>query len=110
GIIAGIVSALSFIYLHPVFCKKLKALDVMGVHNLHGMAGWVGAFSGFILLLVHVGSSEAFTNLTAAVFVFVMTLVLGIVMGLILKVTRGSFPDEHMFSDDADFIKNEAPA
>jgi ammonium transporter Rh len=113
GIVAGIVSALSFIYLHPVFCKKLGALDVMGVHNLHGMGGWVGAFSGFFLLLFVVegaGADAAFTNLVAAVFVFVVTLVLGVVMGLILKVTRGSFPDEHMFSDDADFIKNEAPA
>jgi ammonium transporter Rh len=116
GCIGGVVSALSFIYLHPWLCAKLKALDVMGVHNLHGMAGWVGAFSGFFLLLFVVEPAAgvsavdaAFTNLAAAVFAFAGMLVMGIVVGFILKLTRGSFPDEHMFSDDADFIKNEAP-
>jgi len=117
GIIAGAISALSFIYLHPWLCKKLGALDVMGVHNLHGVAGWFGAIVGVIMIIV-LGTAandrvgfvvDPFANLVAAVFVFVVTLVLGIVIGFILKLTRGEFPDEHMFSDDADFIKNEEP-
>jgi len=109
GIIAGAVSALSFIYLHPWLCAKLKALDVMGVHNLHGVAGWVGAIASVIVLAAVHTMDEALTNLLAAVIVFAMTLVLGIAVGFILKLTRGSYPDENMFSDDVDFIKNEAP-
>ncbi|MDR2866575.1 MAG: ammonium transporter [Methanomassiliicoccaceae archaeon] len=110
GIIAGAISALSFIYLHPVFCKKIGALDVMGVHNLHGVAGWLGAFVGVIALAYNATIEEAFTNLLAAVGVFIITLVLGMLVGLLIRATRGSFQDDKMFSDDADFIKNDAPA
>jgi len=110
GVLAGIISALSFIYLHPRLCKALGALDVMGVHNLHGVAGWFGALVGVVLLTYHVNVDAGLTNLVAAIFVFAVTLILGIVVGLILRLTRGSFGDDHMFSDDADFIKNDAPA
>ncbi|MDR0198620.1 MAG: ammonium transporter [Methanomassiliicoccaceae archaeon] len=114
GILAGIISALSFIYLQPWLCKKLGAVDVMGVHNLHGVAGWFGALVGVLLIAMNASEAEgmgfaALANLTGAIFVFAATLILGILVGLILKLTRGKFPDEKMFSDDADFIKNEAP-
>ena len=52
GIIAGALSALSFIYLQPRLCKALGAVDVMGVHNLHGVGGWVGAFAAITAILV----------------------------------------------------------
>jgi ammonium transporter Rh len=109
GILAGVISALSFIYLQPVLCKTLGALDVMGVHNLHGMAGWFGAFVAAILLAITVGVTAALINLAAAVFVFAATLILGAVVGFIMKAIRGGFPDDKLFSDDADFIKSEAP-
>jgi len=110
GLIAGAAAALSFIYLHPWLCKKLGALDVMGVHNLHGVAGWVGAFASItILAIVYSDMDAALTNLVAAVAVFALALVLGALVGIILKLTRGKYPDEDMFSDDADFIKSEAP-
>ena len=110
GICAGIISALSFIYLHPRLIKAIGAVDVMGVHNLHGVAGWFGAIVGVVMLAVAATMEEALANLFAAIFVFAITLILGMVVGLILKLTRGKFTDEQMFSDDADFIKNEAPA
>jgi len=110
GLIAGAISALSFIYLHPALCKKLGALDVMGVHNLHGVAGWLGAIVAVIMIaLGGVAGADPLTNLIAAVGVFAISIVLGIVIGFVLKASRGNFPDEHMFSDDADFIKNEEP-
>jgi ammonium transporter Rh len=110
GVFAGIISALSFIYLHPWLCKKMGVVDVMGVHNLHGVAGWFGALVGVLVLATRYTVDEAMTNLVAAIFVFAITLIMGILVGLILKATRGKYPDENMFSDDVDFIKNEAPA
>jgi ammonium transporter Rh len=112
GIMAGAISALSFIYLHPWLCKKLGVLDVMGVHNLHGVAGWFGAIVAVVAILWIGGTGstdQAMANILGAVFVFGVTIISGIVVGLIMKYTRGDFPDECMFSDDADFIKNEAP-
>ena len=113
GLVAGAVSALSFIYLQPFLCAKLKTLDVMGVHNLHGVAGWIGVVVSVIAITMgaeHAAGADAVSNIIAAVFVFVATLILGIVVGIILKVTRGSFTDEQAFSDDDAFIKSEAPA
>jgi len=109
GILAGVLSALAFIYLQPWLCKKMGAVDVMGVHNLHGVAGWFGAMVGVVLLGIHISTDAALANLIAAVFVFVVAIGLGMLVGLVLKLTRGNYPDENMFSDDVDFIKNEAP-
>jgi ammonium transporter Rh len=110
GIIAGAISALSFIFLHPKFCKAIGALDVMGVHNLHGVGGWFGAIVAVVIIATGVDVlADPLTNLVAAIGVFVISIVFGIVMGLILKLTRGNYPDENMFSDDVDFIKNEEP-
>lgn len=102
GVLAGVLSALCFIYLQPWLCAKLGALDVMGVHNLHGVAGWLGA----IIAAVIVGS---FTNIVVAAVVMVGTLVAGAIVGFILKATRGTMSEEFM-NDDNDFIKNEQPA
>lgn len=100
GILAGAISALCFIYLQPWFCNKLGVLDVMGVHNLHGMAGWVGA----LVTCVIVGSV---TNAIMAVVVVALTLVFGGVIGLVCKYTMGK-PQEIM-TDDTDFIRNDEP-
>lgn len=111
GLIAGVISALSFIYLHPRFTKAIGALDVMGVHNLHGVAGWFGAIVAVIAIpLYGIDGADSLTNLVGAIGVFAISIALGIVIGFVLKLTRGKFPDEHMFSDDADFIKSEKPA
>ena len=103
GLVAGTISALSFIYLQPRLCKFLGVLDVMGVHNLHGMAGWVGALSVVVI-------TGTFTNAIAAVGTAVLTLVGGLIVGVIIRATRGKIADEDLFNDDADFIKSEAPA
>jgi ammonium transporter Rh len=102
GLVAGAISALSFIYLQPRLCKFLGVLDVMGVHNLHGVAGWIGALSIVVI-------TGTFTNAIAAVGTMVITLVGGLIAGIIIRATRGKIPDEDLFSDDADFIKTEAP-
>ena len=102
GLIAGTVSALSFIYLQPWLCKRIGALDVMGVHNLHGMGGWVGALSVVVI-------TGTITNAVAAVSTVVITLIGGLIAGVIIRATRGKMTDEMLFNDDADFIKTEAP-
>ena len=103
GLIAGAVSALCFIYLQPWLCSKLGVLDVMGVHNLHGVGGWMGA----LFVSIVVGS---FTTLGVAVLVFAFTLITGFVVGFIVKMTRGEMADEELIDDDVDFIKSEKPA
>ena len=107
GIIAGIVSALCFIYLQSWLCSKLGVLDVMGVHNLHGMAGWTGAFSCAFVLAIAGNGAAAAADVALAVIVFVVSVLGGLVTGLVIKLLKGR-PME-MFSDDYDFIKSEAP-
>ena len=102
GLVAGIVSALCFIYLQPWLTSKLGVLDVMGVHNLHGMAGWVGALSIVVI-------TGTLTNAVAAVVAVIICLVTGFAGGLLIRVTRGKIADDMLFTDDSDFIKSEAP-
>ncbi|MCL2711689.1 MAG: ammonium transporter [Methanomassiliicoccaceae archaeon] len=109
GIVAGIVSALSFIYLQPRLCDWLGARDVMGVHNLHGVAGWVGVAASSLVMLLYGAVNWALANIAVGLIVFVAALSLGIVSGIVLKMTRGCMCDDELFSDDADFIKNEEP-
>lgn len=100
GLIAGAVSALCFIYLQPVFTKKIGVMDVMGVHNLHGICAWIGVFT-VCAVTATVG------GLIMAALTVVITTVTGAVIGLVMKVTRGDMPE--ICTDDSDFIRNEAP-
>ena len=102
GLIAGAVSALCFIYLQPWLCSKLGVLDVMGVHNLHGVGGWMGA----IFVCIVIGS---FASLLTAVIVFVFAIVTGLITGVIIKATRGEIADEDICSDAPDFIRSDDP-
>lgn len=101
GIVAGIISTVCFVYLQPVFCKKIGILDVMGVHNLHGVGGWFGAICVCIVTL-------SAGTLVMAVVTVAITVITGFVIGLVVKMTRGDFPD--ICNDDTDFVRNEAPA
>ncbi len=95
GIIAGLVSALCFIYLQPVFCKRLGVLDVMGVHNLHGVGGRMGAI--FVTIII-----GQIATLAMAVIVFIIAILSGIVIGIIVRCTRGEM--EEICSDENDFF------
>ena len=96
GAIAGIISATSFIYIHERLCKAMGVLDVMGVHNLHGVGGWFGAFCGAAL-------AAGGVNIVCAIGVFGISLITGMISGLVLKATRGIFEDHQLFRDDTDF-------
>ncbi len=101
GVIAGAVSSLCFINLQNWFCSKIGVLDVMGVHNLHGVGGWMGA----IFVTVLVGSAA---SLIMAALVCVITIVAGAIVGLVVRATRGWM--DVICDDEPDFIRNEMPA
>lgn len=100
GLIAGAISSLAFIYLQPWFCKKIGVLDVMGVHNLHGIGGWVGVFASAIVL-------GSLTNIIVAVIVVAIAIIGGAAIGLFAKLTIGN--ETEIMTDDTDFISNDEP-
>ncbi|TFG55809.1 MAG: ammonium transporter [Methanomassiliicoccus sp.] len=101
GLIAGAISALSFIFLQPWLCKKAGVLDVMGVHNLHGVGGWLGAVTAAVVV-----SGAFVANVSGAILVCVLGIVTGGLCGVFLKVMR---KEQEWFTDDTDFIDNPAP-
>ncbi len=107
GLVAGAISAACFILLQPRLCKKLGVLDVMGVHNLHGVAGWTGAIACAIALAIAGDMAGASANVLLAVIVFAVALCGGLITGVIMRFVK--VEPEAMFSDDYDFIKSEAP-
>jgi ammonium transporter Rh len=48
GCLAGLVSALGFLYLGGWLKEKIGLMDTCGVHNLHGLPGVLGAIIGSI--------------------------------------------------------------
>jgi len=101
GMVGGVVSTLCFIYLQPWLCSKLGVLDVMGVHNLHGMAGWLGVILLFLMTM-------ELAVLEYALSMVAVTLVCGFAVGLVLRFTRGKM--DLLLDDRSDFIFNEDPA
>jgi ammonium transporter Rh len=93
GAAAGTLSALSFTYLNAWLCGKIKALDVMGVHNLHGVGGWISLLTGAML-------AGSIVNVWAGIITAALGIVAGIVTGLVLLATRGDMPLEKLFNDD----------
>lgn len=77
GALAGIVSTLCFLYLHGALGKTTGAMDLMGVHNLHGIPGILGA----LLAIPFVGVVQV----SAAAGTVVIALVGGLVVGIIIK-------------------------
>lgn len=77
GIAAGIVSCLSFLYLHALLEKLTGVRDVMGVHNLHG----VPALFGAIIASTFVGSVQ----FIAIIGTVVIALGAGYITGFITK-------------------------
>jgi ammonium transporter Rh len=96
GVAAGVLSALSFTYVNLWLSKKLRVLDVMGVHNLHGVCGWISLLTGALLA----GSA---VNIWAGVITALWGVAAGFVTGIIILRTRGNMPDEELFSDEAVF-------
>lgn len=81
GALAGIISALSFLYLNDWLGAKLKVLDTMGVHNLHGTPGIFGGLAAIVVAGAPAGPQ------TAAVFGAIgIALATGLVTGGILRL------------------------
>lgn len=96
GLVAGAISTICFVKLQPWLCSKLGVLDVMGVHNLHGVGGILGAIFGAIF-------AGAMVNITSLIGVIVISLVTGAITGIIIKATRGTMRTEDLMTDKADF-------
>lgn len=94
GMIAGSLSALAFIYLQPWLNKKMGIVDIMGVHQLHGVGGWVSLLAGALF-------AASAVNILAGVSTMVWGILAGLVTGLILKPLRGKM--ETILSDEAEF-------
>jgi ammonium transporter Rh len=100
GILAGVLTTLCFYYLQPRLSKAMGNLDMMGVHNLHGMSGWLGALVVCVITL-------SIDNLFYAVMTAVLAVGTGVITGLVVRYTRGEMPI--IADDETDFVKNEAP-
>ena len=48
GGLAGIISALGFLYLNKFLQRKIHLHDTCGVHNLHGLPGVLGGVLGAV--------------------------------------------------------------
>lgn len=101
GLIAGSLSALAFIYLQPWLNRKMGVVDVMGVHQLHGVGGWVSLLAGAFL-------AASAINIIAGFSTVIWGGLAGLGTGLVLKLLRG--PMAVLFSDEAEFEgHNPAP-
>ena len=94
GAIAGALSALAFTYLQPWLNKKLGVVDVMGVHQLHGVGGWISLLGGAFF-------AASFVNILAGVLTLALGLIAGFGAGIIIKQMRGKM--EVLFSDETEF-------
>lgn len=94
GGLAGVISALSFLYLNDWLGRRTGVLDTMGVHNLHGVPGIFGGLAAMVV------AGAPGSQAVAVVGAIVIALVTGAITGLILKVLPGPEPvldDAEMF-------------
>lgn len=97
GGLGGIVSTLSFIYLHPWLNRTTGVLDTMGVHNLHGTPGIFGGLAAMVVA----GAPAA--QAVAVLGAIVIGLVTGGGSGLILRM----FGRPEIMLDDAEAFPME---
>ncbi|MFC0581140.1 ammonium transporter [Micrococcoides hystricis] len=92
GFIAGLVSTWCFYYLHDWLNKTTGVLDTMGVHNLHGVPGIVGAVAAMVV------AGAPLAQLWAILGTLVIGIVTGGITGLILKI----FKEPKQLLDDSE--------
>jgi ammonium transporter Rh len=79
GALAGVLSVLSFLYVHDWLRRTTGVLDTMGVNNLHGIPGIFGGLSAIVV--AGAGISQAI----AVVGAMIIALATGLVTGLVLR-------------------------
>ena len=99
GALAGVCCPLAINFLQGWLAEKLGVLDVMGVHSLHGVGGWISLLTGAMM-------AGNLINIWAALITLALGIVSGFVVGVILKVTRGQM--EVRF-EDADEFEGDNP-
>lgn len=99
GAIAGIISALSFLYLNDWLGRKTGVLDTMGVHNLHGTPGIFGGLAALV-----VAGAPAAQGI-AVIAAIVIALVTGLITGGILRL----LPQPEPVLDDAEVFPMDEP-
>lgn len=101
GALAGVISALSFLFVHDWLQAKTGALDTMGVNNLHGIPGIFGGLSALVV------AGAPIDQVFAVVGAIVIALVGGLVTGVVLRL----FGRPALMLDDAEsFPMEEARA
>ena len=111
GAIGGVISVLAFVFLHGPLTRALGVMDVMGVHNLHGVCSWTSTISGmFGLLAIGVNGKEAAKPFYCSFITLGVSFITGVVTGTILRFTRyPKLPDGEQFDDHYYFIFNSKP-
>lgn len=99
GAVAGVCCPLAINYLQGPMCEKLGVQDMMGVHSLHGVGGWISLITGAML-------AGNLINFYAAAITLALGIVSGLITGLILKATRGEM---NVRFDDSDEFEGDNP-
>ena len=106
GIICGILSTLSFHYLHPFLGKIMGINDITGVHNLHGVCSWISILCGMIAS--YCNKFEGVWTLVSSLICTAVALATGAISALIIKpilcINSCNIPDNELLNDRADFI------
>lgn len=120
GSMAGLISVLGYRYLTPFLFRKIKLHDTCGVHNLHGMPGFIGGVAGIIAarlatadlygeglnLIFKEGltpNEQAGIQAAGLGISLGMALVCGTITGLVLKIPIWNQPKGNQIFDDEDF-------
>lgn len=108
GALAAVLCVLAINYLQGWLASKLGVMDVMGVHSLHGVGGWVSLLTGALM-------AGSIINIWAALLTLALGIVAGLITGLVIRATRGRLPvlfsDSEIFEgDNPDPVYEVVPA
>jgi ammonium transporter Rh len=82
GILAGVLSTVSFAVIQPKLQEKLKVIDTCGVLNLHGFPGLMGGFAA-MFVINDINRSAQFIGIVISI---IIALVAGLISGKLLSV------------------------
>ncbi len=106
GMIAGIISVLGYAYLTPFLLKRIRLIDVCGVHNLHGMPGLLSAFIGIIAIRFRPNpdlDGDGFSQSSYEVAMLGVTLAIaigcGVISGVLMRIMNKVNPLDVLFKD-----------
>lgn len=86
GLVTGLLLPVFVRYVQKGITNKLGVADIMGIHNVHGLCGWISVICGTIAC--YAKKAKGIWTLVAGLITFAVAMVCGAFTGVVINLAK----------------------